>query len=197
MPTCRPSFRPYFGRGSCRNRRFPRTARHPSRPDQMIAPFRTAIPCCAAWVIFAVTTASPATAQRIPQLLGSSVRIQVDSSARVSGIVVGQTTDSLTLRVADTLGYSASLAHVRHVERYAPHRSGLLALGGFLAGGALGYVVGGYAMNRGIAKCEATPGHGDMCALDPITVPVYTLGGAVVGTVVGALLKLPHWEPLF
>ena len=169
----------------------------PSRSDLMVPAFRTAINCCTTWVIFAVTTASPATAQWIPRLLGSNVRIQVDSSPRVSGIVVGQTTDSLTLSVDDRLGYSAALAHVRHIEQYAPHRSGLLALGGFLAGGALGYVVGGYAMNRGIANCEATPGHGDLCGLDPVTVPVYTLGGALVGTVVGALLKLPHWEPLF
>lgn len=166
--------------------------------DQVIAHFRSAIPSCAAWLTLALTAASPATAQRVPRLLGSSVRIEVDSSPRLSGVVVRQSTDSLTLRAeGGALGYSVALAHVRHVERYAPRRSALLALGGFLAGGALGYVVGGYAMNRGIAHCLSVPGHGDMCAFDPFTVPVYTLGGAVAGTVVGALVKLPHWEPLF
>lgn len=153
---------------------------------------------CAAWLGLVLTAATPASAQWLPRLLGSNVRIESDSGYRVSGLVVGQIADSLTLRRDGVaVDYSASLAHVRHVERYAVRRSALLALGGFLAGGAVGYVAGGYATHRGTARCEATPGHRDICGLDPVTVPLYTVSGAVVGTVVGALLKLPNWEPLY
>jgi hypothetical protein len=159
---------------------------------------RSTILLCATWITVALGTASEAVAQRLPPLLGSKVRIEVDSSPRSPGVVVQQTPDSLTVQVdGDEVGYSVAVANIRHAAHYAPHRSALLALGGFLAGGALGYVAGGYAMNSGIAHCRATPGHNDMCGFDPISVPLYTIVGLVVGTSVGALVRLPHWEPLF
>ena len=133
----------------------------------------------------------------MPELLGKTVRIQVDSSSRVTGVVVAQTADTLTLKADDGRAYSTAIANIRHAERYAPRRHGWLALAGFVAGGARGTAAGVYSANRGIAKCQVGPGDHGMCGLEYLTVPVYTLGGVVVGTTVGGLWKLPHWEPLF
>jgi hypothetical protein len=160
--------------------------------------FRISLLRHAAWITCALTTASPVYAQRLPRLLGARVRIEVDTSVSISGVVIRQTTDSLTIRLPGSdLDYPAPLAVVRHVERYTPRGSALLVLGGFVAGGSLGYVLGGYATSHGTAQCRATSGHNDMCALDPVTLPAFTLGGALLGLVVGDLLKLPHWEPLY
>ena len=164
----------------------------------MPAQSRCAVLVLALVFILEAGMASSAAAQWLPPLLGSRARIQVDGAPQFSGVVVGQTADSLTLQVAgDMPGRSFPLAHVRRVERYAPRRSFALALAGFVAGGAVGYVVGGYEMNRGIARCEATPGHGDLCGLDPVTLPLFTLGGVVLGALGGGLVKLPHWERVF
>lgn len=114
----------------------------------------------------------------------------------MTGVVVAQGVDSLTLQVKNGAAYSIVVGHLQHLERYAPQRNGVHALAGLLVGGTLGYFAGAYATNRGTARCEASPGHGDMCGLEALTLPVYTIAGALAGTAVGALLKLPHWEPL-
>jgi len=88
----------------------------PAQIDQMIAQFRSALLCCAAWITLALTAASQrrrngSSAARV------SVRIEVDSSPLVSGVVVRQSTDSLTLRAGGgALDYSVAFTQVRHVR---------------------------------------------------------------------------------
>jgi len=89
------------------------------------------------------------------------------------------------------------MVEVRHVERYGPRRSARYALGGLVAGGVLGALGGALWASHDAAQCRRQTPSNDLCGLAGIAIPFSTLGGAVVGTVVGALVKVPGWETLF
>ena len=105
--------------------------------------------------------------------------------------------DSLTLRSdGDTVDRSVATARIRRAERYTVRRSASATIGGLLIGSAAGALVGEIEARQSFAHCEREPGH-DLCGLAGIEVPFLAAGGAVVGLVVGALVKLPRWDRVF
>jgi hypothetical protein len=158
---------------------------------------RFTLMCRAVGIVMALTAARPATAQRVPPLLGSRVRIEADSQ-RLSGVVIRQSTDSLTLRAdGDSLVYPLAVADLWHLDKHVRRRSARSALAGFAIGGVLGFVSGAIDAHYSFVQCERRPGENDLCGLAGIAIPVYTFGGAVIGTVVGGLVKHSRWESVF
>jgi hypothetical protein len=70
-------------------------------------------------------------------------------------------------------------------------------LAGTGAGFAAGYLGGVAASNSSADHCRQQPGHNDMCAFDPVTVPLFAMTGAAVGLLTGFLLKYDHWEQIW
>lgn len=117
----------------------------------------------------------------------------------IEGTVTRQTADSIGVRIADRPGPDTAVAYhdLRRIEVAFRRRSVWASVAGAVAGFGAGLGLAGPAMRRSEAQCRQQPGNHDMCGLDPVTIPVYTITGAVVGFVGGFFLRFDSWETVW
>lgn len=130
---------------------------------------------------------SPITAGNLARLdIGCPAEARGARCTRLVGRVEAVGPDSLTLRLADDGSRRIAWANVQGLA--ISHRSRGHAGQGFLAGTAIGVLAG--ALEK--SSCLQTAGeYGGLCSLSYLlTVPA----GALLGTVIGALLRTPTWE---
>ena len=144
-----------------------------------------------------------ATAQEIAAprpLEGERVRVHLQASASMlEGTVHRQTSDSIGIRLADRPGRDTVLSYrdLRSIDASFRQRTMWAPLAGAVVGLGAGIGLGLAAMRHGEAHCRQQPGNHDMCGLDLFTVPIYSIGGTVVGFVGGLFLKFDHWETVW
>jgi hypothetical protein len=135
-----------------------------------------------------------------PELSGRFVRVHLRDSVALEGTVMRQVPDSFVIQRTTDTGTSdttLSFSGAARVEARVPRRSGWWLLGGVAAGFAVG-VAGGQAASRHTeAHCREQPGSHEFCGLDYWTVPLYALGGAVVGGIGAIFLHRERWELLW
>jgi hypothetical protein len=87
-----------------------------------------------------------------------------------------------------------ALRDVGPVEVYDPNEGGRTDHA--LIGSLVGLVAGAGALVLDVQHCNATSHHseGPPCAIGYVAMPFVALGGAAVGTIVGALLPVQHWH---
>src|SRR5689334_4891747 len=150
----------------------------------------------AACIALAFAIAAPASAQRLPPLPGTRIRLEVDSLPPLSGVVVRQTMHTLTLMADGYVTPPIDESRILHAQQYVARGSIRYVLIGLATGAVVGGAVGGYFAHRDYARCERQREH-DLCGLAGLEVPVLVLGGAATGLVVGAFVKVRRWESLF
>jgi hypothetical protein len=125
--------------------------------------------------------------------VGARIRIQLptDSAWRV-GRLVGMAPDTLRLQTCHPCSVTPyALPDLARVEVSRPRRGrASTTLKGTYLGTALGLGAGllyGWQKNRD-PSCE-------LCGLAYYAIPVFGLGGLVVGTAVGASIRYDDWQP--
>jgi hypothetical protein len=146
------------------------------------------------WRVTAQAVAAPR------PLEGERVRLSVQTpTSTIEGTVMRQTADSIIIRLADRPRADTTLAFLdlRRIEAAFRERSVWGSVAGAVAGFGAGLWLGVAASRRAEAHCRQQPGNHDLCALDPVTVPVYSIGGAVVGLVGGMFPRFHRWETVW
>ena len=103
--------------------------------------------------------------------------------------------DSIELNAADhQRSRRYALRDVGPVEMYDPNERGRIDHA--LIGSLVGLVAGAAALALDVRHCNATSRHaeGPSCEIGYAAMPIVALGGAAVGTIVGALLPVRHWH---
>jgi hypothetical protein len=70
------------------------------------------------------------------------------------------------------------------------------AVAGAVVGLGAGTALGVVETRRGEAHCREQPNH-DMCGLEALAIPIYMLGGSVIGAVGGVFVEFDHWETVW
>jgi hypothetical protein len=155
------------------------------------------------WRIVCVTTllascvSSVSGAQQADSIaVGARVRLRTTTAAKWQyGNLGSVVRDSLELNATD---YQRSrrfaLRDVGPLEVYDPNERGRIDHA--LIGSLVGLVAGVAALVIDVKHCEATSHHseGPPCAIGYTILPIAALGGAAVGTIVGAVLPVRHWR---
>lgn len=103
--------------------------------------------------------------------------------------------DSIELNAADDRrSRRFARRDVGPVELYDPNERGRIDHA--LVGSLVGLVAGAAALVLDVRHCNATSHHseGPPCEIGYAAMPIVALGGAAVGTIVGALLPVRHWR---
>ena len=152
---------------------------------------------CLAVAFLSICSADVSAAQQADSVtVGARLRLRTAMEARWQyGNLGWVTRDSIELNAADDQG-SRRFARrdVGPVEMYDPNERGRIDHA--LVGSLVGLVAGAAALVLDVRHCNATSHHseGPPCEIGYAAMPIVALGGAAVGTIVGALLPVRHWR---
>jgi hypothetical protein len=152
---------------------------------------------CLAVAFLSICSADVSAAQQADSVtIGARLRLRAATDAGWQYGKLGWVArDSIELISAD---YQRSrrfaLRDLGPVEVYDPNERGRIDHA--LIGSLVGLVAGAAALVLDVRHCNATNHHseGPPCEIGYAAMPIVALGGAAVGTIVGALLPVRHWR---
>ena len=128
---------------------------------------------------------------------GDTVRVWTTSPAEQVGVVTSARADTLGVRRLDGRALAFPVAALSHVDvQRGSRRSPIVIVGGILAGGAIGAVLGAW----GGAALECADGcEGEYGGLGGFLVggTIGTVAGAITGGVLGGRYRSRRWEKVY